>query len=444
MRDIVILGTGMAGFGAAHRLRSEGRQGTVFDKNPYFGGHTFSQTNEQGFTFDIGPHISFTKDERIQELFAESVNQEYLELQINLNNYFEGYWLTHPVQLHLHGLPHDLIVEVIGDFVAEKKSPERPIGNYEEWLVASFGRKFAETFPMRYTRKYHLTEACNLSTDWLGPRFYRPSLDEMLRGALTVWEPEKHYISHFRYPERGGFFSYMSLFPKLADLQLGYQAVGIDQRSKVIRFANGSRVEYRGLVSSVPLTKLIPMIDDVPLDVREAASKLACSTCVLVNLGIDRSDLSKAHMSYVYDEDVCFTRLSFPHMLSANNVPIGCGSIQAEIYFSNKYRPLQDDAEAWIEPTIEDLKKCGVLTEDDKVLTREAGHVEHANIIFDLDRASALETVHGFLRDVGIDFCGRYGDWGYMWTDESFISGERAAERALSRIGSQDLKKKSS
>jgi hypothetical protein len=37
------------------------------------------------------------------------------------------------------------------------------------------------------------------------------------------------------------------------------------------------------------------------------------------------------------------------------------------------------------------------------------------------------------LNDVGIAYCGRYGDWGYMWTDESFISGEGAAERALSR-----------
>ena len=28
-------------------------------------------------------------------------------------------------------------------------------------------------------------------------------------------------------------------------------------------------------------------------------------------------------------------------------------------------------------------------------------------------------------------YCGRYGDWGYMWTDESFISGERAARKIL-------------
>jgi len=37
-----------------------------------------------------------------------------------------------------------------------------------------------------------------------------------------------------------------------------------------------------------------------------------------------------------------------------------------------------------------------------------------------------------YLDEVGIAYCGRYGDWGYMWTDESFKSGEQAAERALS------------
>jgi hypothetical protein len=48
-----------------------------------------------------------------------------------------------------------------------------------------------------------------------------------------------------------------------------------------------------------------------------------------------------------------------------------------------------------------------------------------------LDRAAALKTVHGYLDDIGIAYCGRYGDWGYMWTDESLKSGELAAEKVL-------------
>ena len=40
--------------------------------------------------------------------------------------------------------------------------------------------------------------------------------------------------------------------------------------------------------------------------------------------------------------------------------------------------------------------------------------------------------VHGYLDELGIAYCGRYGDWAYIWTDESFMSGEQAAEKVLS------------
>lgn len=62
---------------------------------------------------------------------------------------------------------------------------------------------------------------------------------------------------------------------------------------------------------------------------------------------------------------------------------------------------------------------------------KDVMHIDYANVIFDLERASALQIVHGYLEEVGIAWCGRYGDWAYIWTDESFISGEKAAEKAL-------------
>ena len=84
-----------------------------------------------------------------------------------------------------------------------------------------------------------------------------------------------------------------------------------------LSFSNGHVTQYDGLVSSVPLPDLIRMIQGAPPDVVDAARRLACSTCVLVNIGVNRADLSNAHMTYFYDEDICFTRLGFPHMLSA-------------------------------------------------------------------------------------------------------------------------------
>jgi len=428
--NIVVLGSGMAGFGASYRLRAEGIRPVLYEQSPYYGGHTASFRDDQGFLFDLGPHISFTKDERIQNLLAEHVDQKYESVQINLSNYWKGIRITHPAQLHLNVLPKELIVEIIADFVKEQGG-ERKVANYEDWLVASYGRKFAELFPMTYTRKYHLTDASNMSTDWLGPRMYRPSLEELLRGALAPWKPETHYITNFRYPSEGGFLSYLRPLPGLADIRLNHTVTAIDPREKTVRFASGHVSGYDGLVSSIALPDLLPMIAGAPRDVVAASQRLACSTCVLVNVGVDRADLSESQMTYFYDEDICFTRLSFPHMLSAGNVPPGCGSIQAEVYFSSKYRPLAQAPEDLIEPVIRDLRRSGILRETDRILPRQARVVRYANVIFDLARSEAVKTVHGYLDDIGIAYCGRYGDWGYMWTDESFISGERAAESAL-------------
>lgn len=430
--NVVIIGSGMAGFGAASRLHADGIRPVVYDRNDYYGGHTASFRDATGFLFDLGPHISFTKDARIQDLLASHVDQQYEALQVKLDNYWRGLRLTHPVQLHLNGLPHELVVEIITDFVKVHEAPEKPVANYEEWLIASYGRRFAELFPMQYTRKYHLTTAANMSTEWLGPRMYRPSLQELLRGALAPWKPEVHYITHFRYPKQGGFLSYLRPFPQVADIRLQHEAVSIDPKARGVRFSNGTAIAYDQLVSSIALPALLPMIAGAPADVVSAARRLACSTCVLVNVGVDRADLSEGQITYIYDEDICFTRLSFPHMLSATNAPPGCGSIQAEVYYSDKYRPLDTQPDVLIDRVIADLRRCGTLRDSDRVLYRGAKVVRYANVIFDLERAAALETVHGYLNDIGIHYCGRYGDWGYMWTDESYISGERAADSALS------------
>jgi protoporphyrinogen oxidase len=290
---------------------------------------------------------------------------------------------------------------------------------------------------MQYTRKYHLTPAENMSTDWLGPRIYRPSLEEVLRGAISPTAPDVHYITHFRYPKEGGFINYLKKFVPMGNLNLNHEVVAIDPKTKTVTFANGHVAKYDGLVSSVPLPEMIRMIKGAPQDVVAASQLLACSTCVLVNIGVNRADLSNAHMTYFYDEDICFTRLGFPHMLTPRNAPEGTGNIQAEVYFSSKYKPLTASPDSLIEPVIRDLRKCGLLREDDQILFKNAMLLKYANIIFDLDRAAALKTVHAYLDDLGIAYCGRYGDWGYMWTDESFISGEKAADRILSALTSK-------
>lgn len=434
--DIVILGGGMAGFGAVHRLRREGLRPALFEKNPYLGGAAASFSSPEGFVFDHGGHVSFSRNERIRDLFAANVSHEYETIAARVNNHWRGHWIKHPAQCNLHGLPADLVTAVICDFVKARDRGDGETHNYAEWLEATYGRTFAETFPGEYARKYHTTDPENLSTTWLGGRFYRPTLEEVLRGALSPETPDFHYVTDCRYPRYNGFVSYLRPLFDSADVHALHELVRLDPARRILYFGSGAVRSYDRLISSIPLPELIPMIDGAPQEVIEASGRLACTTCVLVNLGIDRGDLSTAHWSYFYDRDLLPTRMNFPHMLSVNNAPSGHGSIQVEVYYSRKYKPLDRLPDECIEPVIADLQRCGLIHSDDRIVFSEARLIPYANIVFDHDRAAALAKVHSYLNDLGIVCCGRYGEWSYLWTDESFLSGENAAQKVLESVAS--------
>jgi len=436
MSDIVIIGTGMAGLGAAHHFHSAGVATKTFDKNGFAGGHTYSHVYEDtGFIFDEGPHVSFSKDPRIQDLLAANVDGKFERMKVTVDNYYHGAWVKHPAQVNLHNLPAELKTRCILDFISasQEKLVEKP-KNYLEWLISAFGETFATHFPAVYGKKYHTCPAEKMSTVWMGPRLYRPTLEEVIRGAIFEETPDVHYIPNFRYPTEGGFVSYLKPFMEKTEIHLDHEVVEIDPVARSVRFANGAVETYDHLLSSIPLPDLIPMVKGAPDHVRAAAAKLACTQCVTVNIGIARNDFTPAAWTYIYDEDIVFTRLSFPHNMSPRTCPPGAGAIQAECYYSEKYRPLTVAPDDLIQPVIDDLKRIGMMREDDEILHADARFIPHANIIFDLDREEALPIVHGWLDEIGITCAGRYGEWGYQWTDEAFKSGERGARDILEKI----------
>jgi protoporphyrinogen oxidase len=434
VKQITVLGTGLAGLGAGYALEQAGVPFVCYDKNSYLGGHTRSFRYDGGFVFDEGGHISFTKHNHVRDVLAENVLGRYEERSLKIDNYWHGHRIPHPVQCNLQGLPAELVIKVIEDFISVRGKELQAGQSYAQWLYDTYGKTFAETFPMVYGRKYHTTAMDRLTTDWIGPRMYRPSLGEILHGAIGGNVTGAHYVDKFRYPSIGGFVSYLEPFAKRFEIRLNHRLIGIDPASKVLRFEDGKHVPYQNVISSIPLPELIPLIDGASNDVLEAASKLAFTQAVLINLGVNRSDLSDSAITYFYDEDVVFSRINLPHMFSPNNAPPGCGTIQAEVYFSDKYRPFRGKPSDLIEPVIADLRRCGILWDSDSIILKDAVINRYANVIFDFDRVSAVTAVHGFLDDVGVHYCGRYGNWDHAWTDEAFLSGENTAQRALDSV----------
>jgi protoporphyrinogen oxidase len=288
MSDFCVIGTGMAGFGAAHKLREAGAPVRLFDSKPHFGGHTASFLYDGKFTFDEGParlvHQTRAPAEAVRRADRRQVRSPAHQGQQLLEGPLD--------QAPGAGEPVRACPRISSSRSSRTTWPRSRrttarSKNYEQWLRASFGDTFAETFPMEYTIKYHTTEAKNKSLDWIGPRLYQAKLEEFLRGALQPSTADVHYIDNFRYPSHGGFVAYLKRFMDANQPNLGHKLKAIDVKAKEITFANGVKTNYKGLATSVPLPELVPMIKDAPREVLEAAAKLACTEVCIVNVVVD-------------------------------------------------------------------------------------------------------------------------------------------------------------
>jgi protoporphyrinogen oxidase len=428
----LVIGAGMAGMAAADRLCASGLDVVVVDKRATWGGHTTSLDTD-GFVFDEGPHVSFTKDDKVRDLFTAGA-VEVEEFKARITNAFRGRWITHPAQCHLYGLDPDLVTRCVTDFVRAQMSPPE-VRTYADWCVAMFGKTFAETFPFAYTRKYWTVEAADMSTDWVGSRMYPPKIDDVVRGALVPEQPgDFHYLSTFRYPSRGGYQSFMRAMYRPELLRLDARVVSVDLERRQVRFADGTSLDFDSLVSTMPLPDLVEAIvpGQVPAAVRDASKRLLCTSLVLIDVAVKRRDLFDHHWFYVYDEDISIVRGHFPHMLAAANAPEGHGAIQLEVYHS-PHRPLPCSPADLSARVVDELARLGILESRDDVLWARHREVKYANVVFTHDRGPAMDVILPWLKARGVVLAGRYGEWAYYWTDDAVRAGWAAADSVLAR-----------
>jgi protoporphyrinogen oxidase len=263
---------------------------------------------------------------------------------------------------------------------------------------------------------------------------YPPKLEEVVRGALVpVHEGDFHYVSTCRYPRRGGYQAFMRGLLREELLQLGRRVVRVDLRARELHFEDGAVAPWSRLISTMPLPDLIAAIDkaQVPANVRTAVGKLLWTSLVLVDVAVERPDLLDHHWFYVYDDDIAIVRGHFPHRLAPSNAPEGCGSIQLEVYHS-VHRRLPCSVDNLAQRVVEELVRLRILAKQSEVLWARARPVSYANVVFNRYRARALAIILPWVEQQGILLAGRYGEWGYHWTDDATVSGWTAADRILS------------
>lgn len=450
MSKIIVLGAGLSGLASSYHLGHN--HCLIFEKNTYAGGHIFSEYFN-GFTWDEGPHVSFTENDYVKEIFAESVNNEYAEYKVETVNYNKGKWVPHPAQSNLFAVSEPLRTECLNDFLSSRSNGKNILpANYDEWLRIAFGNKFADEFSVKYTRKYWTTEPKNMTTNWVGDRVFYPSIEDVINGYKAPLEIQTHYIKKVRYPKKGGYISFARKFTEGANISYKKKLESIDLKDRKLFFEDGTSQNYIKLISTIPLDQFVlkSNLDENP---KEAARNLNCSSVLLVNVIANHPTVRKENWIYVYDEDKYSTRINCTELLSPYNGVEGKTGIQVEVYFS-KYKIKEELDEVIAKKVIIELVEMGLIKNVDDVDSYFVRWVPYANVIFDIDYKENLDRIFAALEEYGlvredddlepvtdwdnklnypqklgdIILAGRFGQWKYYWTDDCVLRGKRISE----------------
>jgi len=448
----LILGAGLSGLSASYHIGHE--QCLILERSGQPFGHIASEQRD-GFTWDQGPHVSFTKHEYVRQLFQESVDGALEEIEVCVGNYYKGYWIDQPAITALYQVPEPLRSACLESFLQSRNKIEASVpDNYCEWLNQAFGSVFSETFASVYTQKYWTRAPAELNTDWVGGRVHAPRINEVRQGAVGPLDRSLHYITNVRYPKVGGYQSFASLLKAGSNIQYGADVVEIDLSQQELTLADGRRFVYEQLINTLPLPTFIRACRQVPRNVLEAAEQLHCTQLVLVNVAVPHQALRSEHWLYVYDKEKLSTRINFVEKLSKSNAPRNWSGIQTEVYFS-RYQPMNISPEDIGKQVESELINMGLI-DPSRFSKGQSTHchvkyIPWANVAFDHGTSLALQEIwewlegFGLIREDGdthpltdwttqkfapldqsqILMAGRFGQWKYYWSDDCVLRGKR-------------------
>jgi protoporphyrinogen oxidase len=425
----IILGAGIAGITASYELNQNNISSIILEKNNSWGG-LLDNFTINGFRFDKFIHLSFTEDNYVNNIFLKTTLIKHKPLS---SNYYKRTWLKHPAQNNLFPLSNKEKELILNDFINRKEKNIDEIKNYEEWLRIQYGDYFAENFPMLYTEKYWTLQAKNLETKWVGNRMYKPTFEEVRKGCESDITPNTYYAKEMRYPQKGGYKTFLKPLIEASTILTNNKIVSIDIENKSIYIENGDIYPFDNLISSLPLPEICQLIKNIPKKVMAASKKLNFTSGYLISLGFNKPDIADKLWFYIYDKEILPARVYSPSLKSPDNAPTGCSSLQAELYF-NKGNKLNKSDNEILEDTIEKFVEMGLFNKED-LIVKDIRTEKYANVIFDHFIYENRKIVLDFLSANNIISIGRFGEWDYFWSDQSMLSGRNGAHRLIKKYG---------
>jgi protoporphyrinogen oxidase len=433
--NILIIGAGPTGIGAAYRLMKLGYTNfKLVEASGTAGGLAGSYVDDKGFTWDVGGHVQFSHYDYFDDAMDEALGKDgWLHHERESWVWMADRFVPYPFQNNLRYLPKEMMTKAVRGLVNRPPRTPSPTQDFGSWCLQTFGEGIRDIFMAPYNYKVWAFPLERLWAGWVGERVAVADLGRAVENIFLEkddlsWGPN----NTFRFPKRGGTGSvWRALAKQIGEkhIQLNTRIQAIDWHDRVATTSNGDRLKYDRILSTMPLDVLAKALSPGIEPVSDAAPKLLRSHSHIIGVGLTGempAKLAKKCWMYFPEDNCPFYRVTVFNHYSPNNVP------EPE---SGKYWSLMTETsesvvkrvnrETLVEESIRGLLNTGLITSRDQVVSTWTYTAEHGYPTPSLERNELLRKIQPALTQAGVDSRGRFGAWLYEVSnqDHSFMQG---------------------
>ena len=446
---LTILGGGLSAITLAYFLQDNEQieEITILEKEDAIGGLCRS-IKKDGYTYDIGPHILFSKDKEMLELMIDVVSKTN-KLRRSNQIIHKGRYVQYPFENDLSKLPKEDLEYCITAF------QNNPYENYAaqnmlQFFLKTFGEGITNLYLRPYNEKIWKHDPSFMDTQMV-ERIPKPTNEEILRSAAGETVDGYVHQLYFDFPETGGIEAVVKGFADRLKYKcriLLNQEIQDIYRDGDVFFVKTEDAVYQSdkLVSTIPVQELTCRYRGAAGCAGEKGgtgkaveAEAAVGTYVkdlkynsiIIAFVKTKENLSGANFAFmIADKQVLFHRISKMDFLGEQYKTDGA-SYMVEVTFR------QGD---WIDnlpqPELEKkiltgLKEIGfVEKEEDAGFVNITKH-KYAYVIYDLNHKSNMDKIREYYGGEGIYLHGRFGNFEYWNMDRILRESKTLAEKIL-------------
>jgi protoporphyrinogen oxidase len=413
--SVIILGGGIAGLSLSSFLDTPT---IILESEERVGGLCRSYTFRD-FTYDIGPHIIFSKNQNVLDLHNSLVPVAQLQ---RLNKILiEGSFLKYPFENHLGELPAALIDKCVQEFL-NNPYEKLSVSNMQQFFLSKFGEGMTDVYFGPYNKKIWKFDPSCLDLQMVD-RIPSPPMEDVISGAKGIYKDGYTHQLYFTYPKSGGFESIVNAYEAKC-MAKGDQIL---VNSKVIKLEkSGStwtittdleKFSAEKIVSTIPLNILPTLVPTAPQDILDTASRLLYNSIHIVVMQFEEDVLLDQFALYIPDDDVVFHRLSRLNFLGpAYGEGSGKFNVMLEVTFRQGSHLGTLNEEEIIEKCLEGLEKLQIVSRG-QLVDAEVRTFEYAYVIYDIEHRSNVDKIINWANSMGIQCHGRFGKFEYQNSD---------------------------